>query len=114
MNLHDFDPVKWLDDLLATLALGRGVKLTWAKGAATGAQVEMMLRKYGVKVYARQYTDKGGRPYGVTVRAEQEIWAQYLLDRFLSGGEMPTEWGVPAKPQGFGGVVVDFFTGGFE
>ena len=80
--LIDIDPVKWLDDLLSSLHHGRGVMLTWPRTAATGAQVEMMLRKYGIRVYARQYTNNSDRPYGVTVRKEQAEWAR----RWLSFG----------------------------
>lgn len=114
MQLIDIDPVKWLDDLLTSLFHGRGVMLTWPRSAATGAQVEMMFRRYGIRVYHRQYTDNNDRPYGVTVRKEQEKWARYLLDTYLASGAMPKEWGVPAPPSGFGGMVVDWLSGGFQ
>ena len=112
--LIDIDPIKWLDDAIQTMRLGSGVKLTWPPGAATGTQVENMLRKYGVKVYKRQYTNGKHRDYGVTVRSEQAIWAQTLLDKFLAGGNMPKEWGVPAKPQGWGGIIADWLSGGVQ
>ena len=109
--MSDIDPIKWLDDLWVSLRFGRGVELTWPATAATGAAVEMMLRKYGIRVFHRQYTNKQGRPYGVSVKPQQAVWARYLLAKFLAGEPMPPAWGVPAAPTGFLGVIVDWLSG---
>lgn len=124
-SLMDIDPVKWIDDILAIGQNGTGVKLTWLAGTAwRGAEVERILRRYGVRVYARQYTTPDNkRDYGVTVRAKQADWADYLLRKagvpvsspernvVAVTGAMPQAKGTPAKPVGFGGLVVSILLG---
>ena len=112
--VSDIDPIKWLDDLWVSIRYGRGVLLEWPVSAATGGQVEMMLRKYGIRVFHRQYTNGQGRPYGASVKPQQAKWARYLLDTYLAGGKMPTAWGVHARPTGFLGWVADWMWGGIE
>lgn len=76
------DLLKWVDDLLCTLRYGRGVKLAWAKAPGwSGARVEMLLRRYGVRVYRRQYAYREGDEYGVHVPVAQGRWAEYVLRR---------------------------------
>lgn len=119
-ELSRIDPIKWLDDLLCILRYGPGVKLTWAAVAGwPGGRVEKLLRRYGVRAYRRQYSING-RDYGVHVLPQQAAWADYILrtagcpltsaPRSKPGGVMPREWGVPAKPVGFAGRVVDFLS----
>ncbi len=120
--LQDFDPIKWLDDLFAIATNGFGVRLTWmATSEWSGARVEMLLRRFGVKVYARQYTSPQGRDYGVTVRKGQAVWADYILRSNClpmtskqltdSMGRAPQmSWGRPARPVGFAGMIVDWFS----
>ena len=120
------DPIKWIDDLLCLLRWGPGVKLTWANVSGwPGGRVEKILRRYGVRVYRRQYSVNGS-DYGVHVLPQQAVWAEYLLrnagcpltsplisesNRHVrAGGAMPKPWGVPAKPVGFAGRVIDFLT----
>ena len=113
--LADIDPLKWLDDLATTFRFGLGKQITWSPATgATGGQVEMLLRKYGVKVLARQYTNNSGRDYGVTVKPSQHEWAQYLLDQHLAGGKMPQAWGVAAAPVGLLGRVAGWLAGGIN
>ena len=119
------DPLKWLDDFLAVLRWGPGVKITWAAVSGwPGGRVEKLLRGYGVRVYRRQYSINGS-DYGVHVLPQQAQWAEYLLRkagcpltsaliseknrRVQGGGAMPKAWGVPAKPVGLAGRVADFF-----
>lgn len=124
-HLIDLDPVKWVDDLCAISQNGIGVKITWAAGTTwRGAEVERILRRYGIRVYARQYTTPGnGRDYGVTVRTQQADFADYLLRKAgvpvsspqrtapVAVGAMPVASGTPAKSVGFAGFVVDLLLG---
>lgn len=118
------DPVKWLDDFLCLLRYGPGVKLTWTNvGGWPGGRVEQILRQYGIRVYRRQYSFHGS-DYGLHVFPQQAAWAEYLLRkagcpltspliseanrRVQAGSTMPKAWGVPAKPVGLAGRVLDF------
>lgn len=120
------DPLKWIDDTLCILRYGAGVKITWSSGTDwAGGDVEMLLRSYGVRVWNRQYARKKGvDDYGLHVRPQQARWAEYVLRKagcpltspliseanrhVQPGGAMPRAWGVPAKPVGFVGRMVDF------
>lgn len=101
------DPIKLIDDLLAYVQHGAGHRFTWhPRGDFTGGDVEMLLRGYGIAVYARQYALLGA-DYGVTVRKRQAHWAEYILcqagvpltcqlldtrhSRMLTG-KMPVRW----------------------
>ena len=123
-ELGRIDPLKWLDDALCVLRWGPGVKLTWANVSGwPGGAVERILRQYGVRVYWRQYSING-RDYGVHVLPQQAAWAEYVLRKagcpltsplvsehnrsVQPGGAMPKAWGVPARPVGLAGRVVDF------
>ena len=54
-NLLVPDVFKGIDDAAAVARYGRGVRLTWERGHGfSGADVERLLRRYGVRVYARQ------------------------------------------------------------
>lgn len=112
--LEWLDPIKWIDDIYTTSRNGRGVLLQWDSRAHTGAEVEAFLRSYGVKCYARRYPSNGVA--GCHVRSEQAQYADGLLrgagfavlSKQLSPPISPrSQWGVPAKPQGFGGIVGD-------
>ena len=114
--LQMFDPIKWVDDALTTGANGRGVLIEWDSNAHTGAEVESLLRSYGVAVYARKYRTSNDPAIGCHVREAQAAFADGLLrghgvavlSPVLSPPIQPKHrWGVPAKPQGFGGVVGD-------
>ena len=111
------DPLKWLDDALAVMRYGTGHKLTWYKaGGWNGAHVETMLNRYGILCYWRDY-GHGGDTIGVHVPKAQAVWADYLLRKAgapIEGpalskaqfGPMPAEWGAPARPVGFAGVIL--------
>lgn len=119
-ELTRIDPLKWVDDLLCLLRYGPGVKLTWAAASGwPGGRVEPLLQRYGVRVFRRQYSINGS-DYGLHVLPQQAAWADYILRTAgcpltsapLSGGKagraMPKAWGVPARPVGFAGRVIDF------
>ena len=122
MQFADIDIIKWLDDLVALLANGRGHKLEWCKSSGwSGSRVERVLRRYGIRVYCRDY-GHGRDTLGCRVRSQQAAWADYLLRRAgcpllsrpLSGtgakpGPMPRAWGVPARPVGLAGRIVDMW-----
>lgn len=112
--LQWLDPIKWIDDLYTTSRNGRGVLIEWDSNCHTGAEVESFLRSYGVKCYARRYPSNGVA--GCHVRTAQAKFADGLLrgagfavlSKQLSKPITPrTQWGVPAKAQGFGGLVGD-------
>lgn len=122
--------LKWFDDFLAVLRYGRGVKLTWAKAPGwSGGRVEQLLRRYGVRVYGRQYAHKDGDEYGLIVSEQQARWAERVLRRAgcpLTGelvdesnrNVMPgpvrawsdTNPKATRKPVGLAGRVIDFLT----
>jgi len=118
------DILKMIDDAAAKARYGSGEKLTWTceNGGMSGADVESMLVKYGVRVYGRQYAEEEGDEYGVTVRSEQAKWAEFLMKRRglsltsplidesnanVQRGAMPKEWGVPVQRVGLAGRVQD-------
>lgn len=110
------DLLKWLDDLYTTARNGRGVLLEWDADAHTGAEVEHLLRSYGVRTYARRYPSKRRRVAGVHVRTAQAKFADGLLrgygiavvSRQLSEPITPARrWGVPAPAQGLHGHIGD-------
>ena len=125
-----FDFYKWIDDLIAIFVQGPGHKITWTPTSTQmGASIEKTLRRYGVKVYARQYAKKPGDDLGITVRRAQRKWAEYVLLKagvcvtspvlpsnrgIQPGGEMPQSWGVPAPPVGLAGRIMDIWMGGVK
>ena len=119
MQLADIDIIKWLDDLLAVLRNGRGHRLEWYKSSGwAGGDVERVLRRYGIRVYCRDY-GHGKTTLGCRVRRRQAAWADYLLRTAgcplasppLSkpGRVMPRAWGVPARPVGLAGWLIDLW-----
>lgn len=126
-NLLVPDVFKGIDDAAAVARYGRGVRLTWERGHGfSGADVERLLRRYGVRVYARQYATKDGDDYGVTVTTGQGRWAENILRRagvpltsplidesnrnVQAGRGMPREWrkDKPQKPVGLAGRLLDW------
>lgn len=114
--LQWLDPIKWLDDLYTTSRNGRGVLIEWDSNCHTGAEVEAFLRSWGIKCYGRKYP--AGGVAGCHVRNAQAKFADGLLrgagfavlSKPLSKPITPrSSWGVPAKAQGFGGIVGDLF-----
>lgn len=119
-NLLDFiqsiDPIKWIDDAYTTSRNGRGVLLEWSAASTTGADVETLLRTFGVKVYARKYPTRREKIAGCHVPEAQAAYADGLLRGHgiavvspqLSKPIRPsTSWGVPAKAQGLAGALGD-------
>lgn len=110
--LEYFDLIKWLDDLFCTAKNGRGVLLEWSATSVAGSDVEALLRRYGVKVYARRYAKDGTA--GCHVRTAQAKYADGLLRGYgvpvlskqLSKPIRPRRaWGVPATAQGIAGAI---------
>lgn len=74
------DVLKMADDAAAISRYGRGVQFRWTYGAGySGADVERLLRKHGIRVYARTYAAKAGDEYGVTVTTAQARWAERVM-----------------------------------
>jgi hypothetical protein len=120
MNFGDLmqmvDPVKWVDDAVTMGANGESVLLLWDSTVHTGAEVERLLRSFGVACYGRKYPMSDDPTAGCHVRTAQAKYADGLmrgagfavLSRQLSPPIRPArQWGVPAKAQGLGGVVGD-------
>ena len=120
-----------LDDGIATARHGGGVKLTWESGLGwSGGDVEMLLRKYGIRCWKRQYAhDMGTDEWGVVVGDAQAGWAEYILlsagvpltgplvdeaNRNVQPGDAPLPWGVSAKTTGLAGILVDAGLGGVQ
>lgn len=114
--LDRIDPIKWLDDLVCTLANGRGAYLEWI--GPTGDTIEMMLRAHGIRVWGRSYDYDGEHRYGVRVRPAQARWAAGLIAGqggvVVVGPQVAairprTTWGATAPAQGLAGAVVGVF-----
>lgn len=121
------DVLKMVDDAAAVSRYGRGVRLTWTRGQGfSGADVERLLRRYGVRVFARQYATKAGDDFGVTVTRGQARWAEFVLRRagvpltsplldesnrnVRAGRGMMRAWreDKPQKPVGLAGRLLDW------
>jgi len=111
-----FDLIKFVDDIYTTSRNGRGVLLEWDATINSGAEVEQLLRSYGVKVYGRKYPTRSEPISGCHVRKSQAKFADGLLrgagiavlSERLSKPIKPKEsWGAPAPAQGLGGLVGD-------
>jgi hypothetical protein len=106
--LSDFvDPI---DGWLGRVLHGPMHRFTFLKaGDFTGAQVEMLLRQYGIRIWGREIDDKDELAF--LVKRRQAVWAEYILCRAgvpLTGklldprnehyrqrhapGSMPTPW----------------------
>lgn len=114
--LHWLDPLKWIDDTYTAIRNGRGVLITWDATSTTGAEVEALLRAYGVRVYGRRYPTRTNPVAGCHVRSKQAKFADGLLrghgiavlSKPLSKPIKPLrQWGAPAPAQGLGGLVGD-------
>jgi len=95
-------------------------------GDFTGAQVEMLLRRYGIRIWGRELDD--AKELAFLVKQKQAIWAEYVLCRAgvpLTGelldprnehyrqrhapGAMPTPWSTRGiGPHSFVDHVVDW------
>lgn len=101
---------------------------TWSTDSDfTGAEVEYMLREYGIRCTSREIVGQ----MGLSVSDRQAVWAEHLLCKFgvpltcqlldqrnrayaeRSGGTMPTPWGVTVGPGDFVGRCVDAIDGLF-
>ncbi len=119
--LRYFDPLKWIDDAVQLAKHGGGVLLTFQTDSSWApVDVERLLRRYGVKVFARVYQDDEGHA-GLHVRHAQAKFADGLLRGHgvnvtspqLSKPVRPSrDWGAPTRGQGLGGLVVDAMDGG--
>ena len=114
--IQSIDPIKWIDDAYTTSRNGRGALLEWDATSTTGADVETLLRTFGVKVYARKYPTRQEKIAGCHVPSAQAAYADGLLRGHgipvvsapLSKPIRPSRsWGVPAKAQGLAGKLGD-------
>ena len=114
------DPIKWIDDMLASAVNGRGVRIEWI-GGLPGAEGELLLRSYGVRCWRRAYDHEREERFGVHVRPSQAKFAAGLLGgagcAVVVGPRVApirpaSAWGVAAPAQGLSGLLVDFLGGG--
>lgn len=96
---------------------------TWPRGGMSGAEVEYLLRQYGIAGTGREM----GNQFGYSVPAKQANLAEYILccaqipltSPLLDGRNpvraarrgytMPPPWGVTARASDALGLVVDAF-----
>lgn len=121
------DPLKIIDDAIASATQPSGHEITWFyQTGASGAEVEQFLRSYGVRVWGRTYETEEGETtwYGLHVRKSQALWACSLLLTMgvsirsgLVEGAKPmatlprTSWDSIAPAVGLGGLVTQMITG---
>lgn len=114
-----------LDNALSMSRHGVGQRIEWANdGVFSGGSVELFLRKYGVRVYGRKLPRNQDDTWGIRVRSEQAKWADTLLRTWgvpvvskqigAPLRTLPQAWGVPAKPTGVAGMLVNSFVGGLR
>lgn len=104
------DVIHPLDGLIGKWLHGPLQRFTFARGAGfTGAEVEQLLRQYGIRLWGREIEDD--TEIGFLVKQTQAVWAEYILCRAgvpLTGklldprneqyrqhhapGSMPTPW----------------------
>ena len=67
-----------IDAVTGRLAHGPMHRFTFRRGGGfTGAQVEMLLRQYGIRVWGREMDDKDELAF--LVKRSQAVWAEYIL-----------------------------------
>jgi hypothetical protein len=118
-ELGYLNPILLLDELIATINNGGGVRIGWyADAAADGVRV---LRAHGVKTWGYRMAYDPDRRW-CKVRRRQARWAVALL---MGAGygicDGPVDvapvrpartWGAPARAQGFAGLLGNLFMGG--
>jgi len=121
------DPLKIIDDAIASATQPKGHEITWYyQTGASGAEIEQFLRSYGVRVWGRTYEQEEGEMtwYGLHVRESQALWACSLLlnlgvpvrSGLVEGAKamstLPrSSWDSIAPAVGLGGVISEFFMG---
>jgi len=76
----DLDLLNPLDALVGRLLHGPMHRFTFRRdGGFTGAQVEMLLRQYGIRVWGREVDDR--HELALLVKRRQAVWAEYILCR---------------------------------
>ena len=116
-ELGHLNPILLIDELIATSANGGGVRIGWYADAA--APAVRMLTQHGVKTWGYRMAYDPDRRWCM-VRHAQARWAVSLLkgagyaviDGPLDAPPIAprTTWGVPARPQGFAGLVARVIT----
>ncbi len=98
------------------------IRLEFQSPGATGYQLELLLRQYGIPVSGRWAK---GTQVAMDIPAAQEKWARYILRQagVLRDGDeasadaaygprpLPTAWGVGVKRRGLMTMWVDFLGG---
>ncbi len=100
----------------------RTIRLELRSPGATGYQLELLLRQYGIPVSNRAAQ---GNDCAFDVPVNQEQWARYILRRAgvlpvavdvdghaeYARGSLPPAWGVGVKRRSLGTLWVDFLAG---
>lgn len=116
-ELGNLNPILLIDELIATSANGGGVRIGWYADAA--APAIRLLTQHGIKTWGFRMATNPNRRW-CKVRHAQARWAVGLLKgagyTVIDGPDSPpiqprTTWGVPARPQGFAGLIASLFIG---
>jgi hypothetical protein len=74
------DLINRIDGLQGQLVHGKLHRFTFLRaGDFTGADVEMTLRRYGIRVWEREVSDPD--EIALSVKQRQAVWAEYILCR---------------------------------
>lgn len=94
--IHNIDIIDAIDGWIGKLTHGPMHRFAFSRlGAFTGAEVEMLLRQYGVRIWAREITDPNEIAF--CVKQRQAVWAEYILCR--AGVPLTTELLDPRNEQ---------------
>lgn len=121
--LHSFDelghlnPILLIDELIATSMNGGGVRIGWYGGAA--AHAIKHLRDRGVRTWGYRMAYAPDRRWCMVRRRQAEYAVGLLKGAGYAVFEGPfsppivtrTTWGVPARPQGYAGLIASLFIG---
>jgi hypothetical protein len=124
---QNIDLIDAIDGWIGQLTHGPMHRFAFCRqGDFSGAEIEMLLRQYGIRVWARELTNPD--EIAICVKQKQAVWAEYLLCRAgvpLTGklldprnehyrrrhapDSMPTPWSDRGiRPRSFVDHVVDW------
>ena len=110
------DIISPIEEVIVEMCIGPGHAIRWT--GHVGADVEQLLRTYGIRVYGRRVNTKV-KPweYRCKVTKAQRRWAEYVMMKsgynitspvlkVYPPGPIKSNWGVDTKPIGLSGMIV--------